>query len=160
MKEASSKRVSVFDPSRSKGSIETEGSFEEDFDRVFENMVNIGGLEERSVETEKLKKSKAKELKMLAADLGIDLALESGRYSHFLEHAVNVVLPVGWTQEFTPQGKIYYYNEIEGRYSSSHPCLDFFKRLMSNRYKKFLKRFGRKVAKGTTSRHTDEGTLG
>lgn len=101
---------------------------------------------------------KNKEKKLLAADLGIDLTLESARYSQFLDLAVNVVLPIGWKLEVTPKGKIYYYNEVEGKYSNSHPCLPYFKGLMENKYRRMLKKYGEKVAKGNTKRHTEESS--
>ena len=135
--------------------MESDNSFEDEYERMFKTLVNRSGTD--LAETEKLKQTKRKEKKILAKDLGIDLALENSRYSHFLDQAVHVVLPVGWKLEYTPQGRIYYYNEIEGKYSDSHPCLPFFKKLMSHRYKKFLKGFGRKIAQGSTDRHTDQG---
>ena len=150
------KRASFVSRSRSHlGSMESDNSFEDEYERMFKTLVNRSGTD--LAETEKLKQTKRKEKKILAKDLGIDLALENSRYSHFLDQAVHVVLPVGWKLEYTPQGRIYYYNEIEGKYSDSHPCLPFFKKLMSHRYKKFLKGFGRKIAQGSTDRHTDQG---
>ena len=153
------KRASFISKSRSQlGSAESEGSVDDEYERMFKTMVTRAGAD--LPEPEKQRHAKKREKKMLARDLGIDLALESSRYSHFLDQAVHVVLPVGWKLEATPQGRVYYYNEIEGRYSDSHPCLPFFKKLMSHRYKKFLKGFGRKVAQGSTERHTQQGTLG
>ena len=108
---------------------------------------------------EKFKSIKNREKKLLAADLGIDLTLESSRYNEFLELAINVALPVGWRLEETPTHKIYYYNDIEGKYSSSHPCLDYFKKVMNTKYRQMLKKHGLKVAKGSTARHTKDGIL-
>jgi hypothetical protein len=106
--------------------------------------------------TRKYRAIKNKEKKLLAADLGIDLALETDRYSQFLDLAVNVVLPIGWKLEITPKGKVYYYSEFEGRYCNSHPCLDYFKKLMDNKYSQILRKHGDKVAKGSTERHTGD----
>lgn len=97
---------------------------------------------------------KDKEKQALAKDLGLDLTLESQRFSHFLNMAVQVNLPIGWKLEITPGGKIYYFNELERIYSDSHPSLAFFKRLLSNNYKRILNKIGTKVAQGNTKRHT------
>jgi len=129
-----------------------------DYEKILQDMVKNRELNADWNQNinQKNKELKKKEKNTLAQDLGIDLTLESDRYSHFLDLAVNVVLPIGWRQETNPQGKIYYYNEFASTYSDSHPCVPFFKKLLNGKYKRFLKKYGKKVALGNTARYTNE----
>ena len=83
-----------------------------------------------------------KEIQLLCQDLGVDYSLENEKYNFFIEMALTAKLPSGWSKELQKDGSIYYFNCKDGSYSYSHPCLNSFKYLMNNEYKKVARGFG------------------
>lgn len=75
--------------------------------------------------------STSREIKSLAASIGICYDTEMSKFGWYLEQCARSELPVDWTKEFDPQGEIYYYNKKDERIRKVHPSINTFRKFFS-----------------------------